>query len=308
MKKHKNLRVSATIIKDYKIKEGINKNSIFQVASISKILTVISVMKLVEKGILDLNKDVNDSSKNWKVKDKDGKQIKVTIKQLLSHTAGINCSGFRGYKQNEKLPSLIQILNGKKPANNNSIYSKYKKGKYRYSGGGYEIIQNVIEDITNKSFEKLVMEFIFKPLKMNNSSFSKPKKFVKGYEGNKQVNRGYFIYPEKAAAGLWTTSEDLAKLLIEIQLSYLGKSNKILSKKSVRTMLKPIIPAEGNFMSLGFFVSKDKKKFYHTGHNVGYRSKFIVDFKGNGMVILTNNCEGHVFINKIIKFIKPKLK
>jgi len=98
-----------------------------------------------------------------------------------------------------------------------------------------------------------------------------------------------------------TTSEDLSKLLIEIQLSYIGKSNKVLSKKSVRTMLKTITFAEGNFMSLGFFVSKDKKKFYHTGHNVGYRAKFIVDFKGNGIVILTNNGEGNIFIDKILK-------
>jgi len=157
---------------------------------------------LVEEGKLNLNKDVNDYLKNWKVKNKKGQEEKITIKQLLSHTAGINCSGFIGYKQNKKTPSLIQILKGEKPANNESIYYEYKKGKYRYSGGGYEIIQKVIEDITNKSFEKIVRKYLFKPLNLKNSSFSKPKKFVQGYEGNKQVNKGYYIYPEKAAAGL----------------------------------------------------------------------------------------------------------
>lgn len=306
MKKHKNLGISIALIKDYKIKEIISNNLskktlVFQGASIGKILTSVCVMKLIEKGVLEFDKDVNDYLKNWKVKDKKCKQIKVTIKQLLSHTAGINCSGFKGYNQNKKIPSLIQILEGKKPSNNDFIYCKYKRNKYRYSGGGYEIIQKIIEDITNKSFEKVVKKYLFKPIKLKNSSFSKPKKFVQGYESNKQVNKGYFIYPEKAAAGLWTTSEDLAKLLIEIQLSYIGKSNKILSTKSVRTILKPIISAEGNFRSLGFFVSKDKKKFYHTGHNVGYRTKFVVDFKGNGIVILTNNGKGNVFINKLIK-------
>jgi len=309
IKEHKNLGISIAFIKNYKIEKILSNNLpkktlIFQGASISKILTSLCVMKLVEKKKLELNKNVNNYLKNWKVKDKKGQKEKITIKQLLSHTAGINCPGFVGYNQNKKIPSLIHILEGKKPSNNEPIYCVYKKGKFRYSGGGYEIIQKIIEDRTNNSYEKVIRKYVFKSLKMKNSSFSKPKKFVQGHERNKQVNKGCFIYPEKAAAGLWTTSEDLAKLLIEIQLSYIGKSNKVLSKKLVRTMLKIITPAEGNFMSLGFFVSKDKKKFYHTGHNVGYRGKFSVDFKGNGIVILTNNGEGNIFIDKFLRKLK----
>jgi len=299
--KYKNLEAGIVVIENYKIKKEINQDFIFQAASISKILTAICVMKLVEKRKLDLNKDVNNYLKDWKIINKKGKEEKITLKELLSHTAGINCSGFVGYKQNKKIPSLMQILKGQKPANNNLIYFKHKKGKYRYSGGGYEIIQKLIEDITSKSFEIIVKNYLFKPLKMKDSSFSKPKKFIKGYEKNKQVNKDCFIYPEKAAAGLWTTSEDLAKLLIELQLSYIGKSNKILSKKSTKIMLKPITFAERNFMSLGFFISKNKKKFYHTGHNRGYRSKFSMDFKGNGIIILTNNGEGNILINRLME-------
>lgn len=302
---NKNLIVGSSIIEKYKINKGVNQKRIFQAASISKILTAICIMKLIEKNKINLKEDVNFYLKNWKVRNSKHQEEKVTIKQLLSHTAGINCSGFRGYSQNQKIPSLFQILDGKKPANNSRIYCKYKKDKYRYSGGGYEILQKVIKDVTKKSFSKFVENNIFKPLNLKNSSFSKPKKkFALGYNNARKIKRSYFTYPEKAAAGLWTTSDDLAKLLIEVQLSYIGKSNKILSKKSVRTMLKPLIPAERNFMSLGFFISKDNKRFYHSGHNVGYRSKFVVDFKGNGIVIMTNNDKGHNFINKFLKRIK----
>lgn len=86
---------------------------------------------------------------------------------------------------------------------------------------------------------------------------------------------------------MWTTSEDLSKFIIEIQKSYQGKS-ELLSKKYARKMLKPIAKAEGNFIALGFFITKDKKQFYHTGHNTGFGSKFLADFKGNGIAILTN--------------------
>jgi len=301
----KNLKSGIIIIKNYKIEFGMNHNLIFQAASISKILTALLIMKLVEEKILKLNEDINHYLKNWKVLNKKNNEEKVTIKQILSHTAGVNCAGFIGYKQNQKIPSLMQILNGKKPTNNKKIFCKYKKGSYRYSRGGYEIIQKIIEDVTDKNFEIVVKEKLFKLLNLKDSSFSKPKKFARGYEDNKQINKGCFIYPEKAAAGLWTTAEDLAKLLIEIQLSCIGKSNKILSKKSVRKMLKPIIPAERNFMALGFFVSKDRKRFYHAGHNVGYRAKFIADFKGNGIVIMTNNGDNK-FINKLLKEFKLK--
>lgn len=296
----KNFKAGIITIKDYNILSEENSKLIFQAASISKTLTSFLVMKLVQEGVLDLNKNVNFYLSDWKVVNKKNKNVNVNLKSLLSHTAGISCEGFRGYEQNKKIPRLIEILKGRKPANNEKIYCKYKRGNYRYSGGGYMVIQKIIEDVTGKKFEILIRNKIFKPLKMNNSFFDKPKKFINGYEKNRQVNKGFFLYPEKAAAGLWTNAEDLCKFLIEIQLSYLGKSNKILSKSSTRQMLKPIISAERNFMSLGFFISKDKKNFYHSGYNVGYRSKFIFDFKGNGIVVLTNEDEER-FIREILK-------
>ncbi len=265
---------------NYRIKElefnKCKKNTLFQAASISKIITSILVMRLVEEKKLNLNSDINNYLKNWKVRDKKGKLVKVTLKQLLSHTAGINVSGFPGYSIKSKIPSIDKLLEGKKPCNTDRIFVKYVKGKYRYSGGGYIIIQKAIEDITQKNFERLVYLKIFRKLNMKNSDFKLRK------------SQSFKIYPEKAAAGLWSTPEDLSKLLIEIQLSYNGKSNKILSQNSIKKILNPITKAESNFIGLGFFT--DKNNFFHIGHNHKFRCKFFGSIKGGkGIIIMTNS-------------------
>lgn len=289
--KHKIPLASIAVLKNYSFSILINEKKLFQVASVSKCFTALCVMKLVERRKLRLNKDVNKYLKGWKIRNKKGKLIEVTLRELLSHTAGISCSGFKGYQQNQKVPTLYQILNGDKPANNERIYKKFRRGIYRYSGGGYEIIHKILEDVLNKPFSEIVEKEILSPLKMKRSTFKTIK--------NKNIIQEY-IYPEKAAAGLWTTAEDLAKFLITIQLCYKGKSN-FIPKHLAKEMLKPITKAEGVFVSSGFFISNDKKKFYHTGHNIGYRSKFISDFRGNGIIILTNKEESNRFINILIK-------
>jgi CubicO group peptidase (beta-lactamase class C family) len=289
--------LSLAIINKYKLKRLITfncgKKSKFQAASISKILTALLVLKLVEENKLNLNKDVNYYLKNFKVKNEDGKLIKITLKQLLSHTARINVSGFPGYNSNVKIPSINQILNGKRPCNTKYILAKNKpKNKYSYSGGGYMIIQKIIEDVTKKKFEYVINTKILKPLKMNNSDFK-----IRKLKNSK-------VYPEKSAAGLWSTPEDLSKLLIEIQLSYLGKSNKIISRQLTRKMLNPIAKAEGNFIGLGPLISKNKDKFYHTGHNYKFRSVLIGSIKkGYGFVVMVNSDKKDL-IYKILKKLK----
>jgi len=275
-----NFPVSMAKIKNYKIKElktfNCNKSTKFQVASIGKPLTALLVLKLVQEKRLDLNKDVNNYLKKWKVRNKKGKLVKVDLKQLLSHTAGISISGFLGYNSRSKLPTINQTLDGEKPCNTEKIFAKYKAGKYRYSGGGYVIIQRIVEDVTGKRFKDIMKSKIFKPLQMKDSDFKLRK------------SKSFRRYPQNA--GMWSTPEDLSKFLIEIQLSCLGKSNKILSKNSVKKMLKPIAKAEGNSIGLGLFISRNKKNFYHTGHNYKFRSKLIGSLnKGKGLVIMANS-------------------
>jgi len=311
MKKYKIQGINFALIKNYEIdfllslgkrdnKEKVTKNTLFQSASISKVITSLIILKLVELKKIKLSDDANKYLYDLKIKDK-----KVTIKQLLNHSGGISCPGFRGYSHNEKIPKISQIIKAESPANSEKIFVKYKQGTYHYSGGGYILLQKLIENVTKNRFENIAKKLIFEPLKMERSSFRKLTKgknsnISSGYEANKKVNGDFFFYPEKAAAGLWTTAEDLAKLMIEIQFSYKGKSNKILNKVTIKKILNPTINAERNFMGLGIFISKNKQLFYHAGSNAGFKSKFIADFKGNGIVILTNSSKGYDLINELV--------
>jgi len=260
-------------IEDYRVGRVVNGNMLFQAASISKVVCSMIALRLVQENKIKLDEDVNKYLKDWKVRDGRGNEKKVSLRQLLSHTAGISVSGFFGYSCKEKIPSLIQVLNGARPANSDKVFVKYVQGKYRYSGGGYLVVQKLIEDISRKKFEDIAKKEIFNKLGRGYSNF----KFRKS-NGNR--------LPEKAAAGLWSTASDLAKLIIEIQLSYDGKSNKILSKKMVREMLKPVVKAERGYIGLGVFLTKDKKEFFHKGHNYGFRSKILGDLDGNGYVVM----------------------
>ena len=283
----------------------LNKKTLFQAASISKIVTSLVILKLVELGKLKLNDDANKYLQDFEIRDKTGLMKKITIKQLLSHAGEVSCSGFRGYSNKEKIPGIEQILKSKPLSNSEKIFVKYGQDEYHYSGGGYIILQKIIENITKEKFENTTRKFIFEPLKMGESFFEKLDKkkisnFALGYEGKKKVKGDFFFYPEKAAAGLWTTAEDLSKLLIEIQISCKEKLKKVLSQKSIKKILTPVIKVEENFMGLGVFISKNRKFFFHAGSNMGYKSKFIMDLNGNGIVVLTNSSKGYEFINELV--------
>ena len=284
---------SIAVIENYKIKRlySNNKNISFQAASISKPITAVATLRLVEEGKLKLNEDVNNYLKKCKVRDNKGNKRKVTLKQLLSHTGGINVSGFRGYSFKAKIPTLLQVLNGKKPSNTKKILSNKKQNKYSYSGGGYIIIQKILEDITNKPFNAIIKQKILKPLRMKNSNYRMKK------------SKAFHVYPEKAPAGLWTTPEDLAKFMIEIQLSYYGRSNKILSKRMTRLMFTPIMKAtdEKGSIALGFY--KNGKKFFHDGHNYRFRSRFLGDLNGTGYIVMVNS-DKDKDLNNVLKMVR----
>lgn len=252
---NKKLSASLIILDDYKVQNSLllncKKEDKFQAASISKTITSLLTLRLEQEGFVDINKDVNLYLKSHKITNGKGNIVKITLKQLLTHTAGCTVEGFPGYSLDSKLPSLDQILKGEKPCNTGKVIIDEKiRHKAGYSGGGFMVIQKVLENVTGKKFEKLAEEKIFKPLSMNNSDFK--DRDVKGSK----------IYPERAAAGLWTTSEDLAKLLVEIQLSYMGESNKILNKKMMRKMLRSYIVDGDYLVGLGIYLTKNKKFFF----------------------------------------------
>lgn len=290
-------------------KEPVSTDSIFQAASISKPVAAAAVLHLVDQGKLGLEEDVNKYLKSWKVPENEFTQEnKVTLKGLLSHTAGMTVHGFRGYAQNESVPSIQQVLDGEKPANSAAIRVDIKPGaKWRYSGGGYTVMQQLLIDQVGVSFPQILSDLVMNPLALNNSTYEQPltedriPAAAEAYRMNgKPVKEGWHIYPEMAAAGLWTTPSDLCRFALEIISAYNGHSRKLFSQDMARRMLTVVAGDYG----LGFSISQaeDKLSFSHGGSNEGYKC-FLVAWpeSGQGAAIMSNGDYGSDLIQEVLR-------
>jgi CubicO group peptidase (beta-lactamase class C family) len=281
----------------------VTTETVFQAASISKTLNATVIMKHVQEGRLSLDENVNTYLTSWKLPDnKFTERKKVTIANLLSHTGGTTVSGFPGYKVSAPIPTLLQILKGEQPANTSPIVVDIDPGqRFRYSGGGTTILQLVLIELEKKPYEQILGETILVPLNMTNSTFSQPlpdswKSWAATGHGpeDKPVEGKWHVYPEQAAAGLWTTPTDLAKFAIEHQLSVQGKSNRILKQEYEEKMMTPYI---GEWYGLGWGTQKmgDAVYFQHSGGNEGFTCLLIAHMKaGYGAVVMVNSNTGGI--------------
>lgn len=278
--------------------EQVTPNTRFQVASISKAATALGILILAEMYRLDLDADVNRYLKTWKIPEgPNTAENKVSIRGLLNHTAGVNIDGFRGYLQSQKIPTILDVLNGKGNTPKIEVVTKPSSG-FSYSGGGYVILVKLIEDVSGGSFEDFMQQFVFKPLKMKNSSFNQYplQNHSFGYDQDGvMAEGGWMIMPELAADGLWTTANDLALFCMAIQRGYNGNKKAILSKKWIDQMLQKS-PFMDYGLGVGVKMDKENQYFFHTGQNPGgYCGVIIGDLKNQkGLVILTNSEDTHL--------------
>lgn len=289
----------------------VTPETLFQAASISKPVAAMAVLRLVQKNRLTLDEDVNKKLVSWKVPDNGfTKERKVTLRGLLSHSASITVSGFDGYSSDKQVPTLLQILNGTTPANSKPIRVDGLLNKeVRYAGGGYVIMQQLLEDVTGKPFPAFMQETIFKKLGMTHSAYLQPlptelwDSAAVGHGANgEKVKGNWNTYPEMAAAGLWTTPSDLARFAIDIQKSKAGKSDGILSAKMVSEMLTPQVEGWG----LGFELQgkNESARFAHSGANIGYRCLLVAySATGQGAVVMTNSDRGAALSAEIMRSI-----
>jgi len=296
---------------DDSLKTPVTTQTLFQAASISKSLNGVGVLKLVQNKKVDLYTDINTYLTSWKFPyDSLASGKKITIANLLSHTAGLTVHGFRGYDRGTPLPTVIQILDGVKPANSDAVRSMFAPGiKSEYSGGGTTISQLIVMDVTHLPYAEYMKKEVLLPLGMTGSTFSQPPTGIKptllatGYRGDgKPVEGNYHIYPEEAPAGLWTNPTDLAKYIIETQLAYEGKSAKVLNQSTTVIRLTPYIDKNA---ALGVFINNDKAYFGHGGANEGFRCQYYGSLKdGNGVVVMVNSDNGSILqevINSVAK-------
>ena len=290
--------------------------TLFQAASISKPVSAMAVLRAVQDGLFKLDDDINSILRSWKLQD-DAEllaETPVTPRMLLSMTAGTTVSGFPGYKPDAELPTVPEVLGRageETPANTKPVVVGWQPGsRYEYSGGGSTILQLALSDVQGEPFEEILQETVLDPLGMSRSCFCQP--LPEALHGNaaraggsttgsategRKPRAPWHVYPELYAAGLWTTPTDLAKFLIEVQLSLEGRSNRILTAESTRKMVTP--GGVGHY-ALGFTTGSETphrpappgeadRYFGHTGGNWGFRGNFVGSLEGgNGYVILAS--------------------
>jgi CubicO group peptidase (beta-lactamase class C family) len=294
------------------IEAGLDKpittDTLFQAGSISKPVAAMAALRLAEQGKLNLDEDVNLKLKSWEVPGNEfTKEKKVTLRGILTHSAGLTVHGFPGYKADAEVPSLVQVLNGEKPANTGAIRVDTTPGtRWRYSGGGYTIMQQLLIDVTGKAFPELARDLVLAPAGMKRSTYEQPlpkqldPAAATAHMNGKPIKGRYHTYPEMAAAGLWTTPTDLALLAIEIQQEIAGKSNKVLSSQMARQMVSKQFDDYG--LGPVFAGSGRSERFSHGGVDEGFEAYWIAySHTGQGAVVMTNGNRGSALAQEVIR-------
>ena len=289
----------------------VTAQTLFQAGSISKPVAALAALRLVQQGKLSLDADVNSYLVDGKIPSSPiANGSPVTLRELLSHTGGINVHGFPGYAVDAPVPDLVQILDGARPANTPPIHIETAPGKeWKYSGGGYIIMQELIVDVTKEPFPEFVQDTVLAPIGMIQSTYQQPLSL--GLQllaatpygpDNTPIRGGAHTYPEMAAAGLWATPSDLARYGLEIVTSLRGQSNHVLSPEMTKQMLTPGLGNWGLGIEIGG--SSAKPYFKHGGVNAGFESiLFVYEQGGDGAVVMTNAQGGSILADEVMRSI-----
>jgi len=320
--------LSLAIIKDGKVikaaaygvaNEGsgsvVTTNTLFQAGSISKPVSALGALHLVNQNQLSLDEDVNVKLHSWKLPENDWtKSEKVTLRRILSHSAGLTVHGFPGYEVGRKVPSLVQVLDGAGAANTKPIRVDIEPGsKVRYSGGGYTLMQQLILDVTGKDFARYMDETVLKPLAMRDSTFEQPlpadrsPRAARGYYSKENpVKNGWHIYPEMAAAGLWTTPTDLACFAISIQKLFTGSAEHTLEPLVSRSLAREMLTAQKEGVGLGLFLEGSGKnlRFKHGGRDEGFDALLVAYAEqGCGAALMINSNDNTGALERMVEFV-----
>lgn len=283
-------------------------DSLFQAASISKAVAAVAVLALVEHGTLELDVDVNTYLRSWRLPSSahtDGRP--VTLRHLLSHTAGTTVPGFSGYPVGTDVPTVPQLLAGLPPANTPAVESFTPPGTLvQYSGGGSTVVQQLLVDVTGREFPQLVDDLVLRPFGMVDSGYLQPLPAERHARAawahdaaGAPVPGGFHVYPELQAAGLWTTASDLARWLLGVQQILAGRTGGPISPDTARLMVTRVAP--GSF-GLGPEIMGDGplQRFGHSGANQGYKSQVdgLIE-RATGCAILTNGENGTTLVAEI---------
>jgi CubicO group peptidase (beta-lactamase class C family) len=296
---------------------AVDSTTLFQAGSISKPVFATGVLGLVQQGRLSLDEDVNRRLTSWHLPDAPFTAVeKVTLRRLLTHTAGLTVHGFPGYAVGKPIPTIPQVLNGLPPANTPAVRNDTTPGaRYSYSGGGITIAQLLTTDVMHERFPDVMQRLVLKPAGMTRSTYENPlpenrwAETAAGHETTDTPVPGrWHVYPEMAAAGLWTTPADLARWAIALSDAYNGKSHRLLSTESARQMVShqaDVRPGCRAGWGLGVAVDGDGADvhFSHGGRDEGFVATFDMwPVRGQGIFVLTNGVSDQLLTEIVSAF------
>jgi CubicO group peptidase (beta-lactamase class C family) len=288
--------------------DSVTPATIFQAGSISKPTFALGVMRLVQDGNLDLDANVNDRLTSWRLPDnRFTTHEKVTLRRILSHSAGLTVHGFPGYEAGAPIPTVPQILDGAPPANTAPVRVDTIPGALsRYSGGGLTVAMLLVTDVVKEPFPEFMQETVLGPAGMVHSTYEQPlpaaraSEAATGHDGDGNAIKGrYHTYPEMSAAGLWTTPSDLATLGVELERTYAGQSSAVVNQSTLAQMLT----VQKAPFGIGYIVSGNGPtlEFSHNGDDAGFVASFVVfAARGQGVAIMTNGQNGGSLIAEIV--------
>ena len=296
----------------------IHPGTLFSVGSVSKVATAALCLRLVADGHFALDQDVNRWLRRWQMPaGPTGDTAAVTLRMLLSHTAGLNLHGFADFPPAAPLPTPIQTLNGISPAPNRPLARIDAAGsRTRYSGGGYMVVQALIEDALSAPFDEVARRYLFGPLGMTRSRFvAAPVSGIGdiAWPHDKAGKlaaqpRGWQSFPELAPSGLWTSAADLAQLVQALGTSHRGAIDAYLPRAVAAEMMTPVSPS---MFGLGprLAGSGQGEIFHHAGANDSYKAYIEGNLaSGDGLVILTNGANGDVLGDEIRNGVSDALR
>ena len=327
---HRTPGVSIAVINNYRVEwargygvrvpgsdQPVRTDTLFQAASVSKPVVAAATLRLVEQGRLALDRDVNAWLRTWRVPDNEFTRTnKVTIRGILTHTAGFRIMAYPGTPVGQPVPSTLDLLEGRQGGPDGPIRVAREPGsQFEYSGAGFIVLQQLLEDVSGRSFPQLIDNLVFRRVGMANSTFEQEpspeirSRMAAGMERGNPIPGGWLLKPNMASGGLWTTASDVAAFAVELQKAAAGRRNRLLGPAMAARMMPPRqIPAPAGASpidlarGLGIEVAGEGPtfRFSHGGINDGYRSLFIALGDGRGLVVLTNG-SSQVLIHEIVR-------
>lgn len=280
--------------------------TLYQAASISKTIGGLTALALAERGAVALDADVSGVLRRWRLPPlPEGSTQPVTLRRLFGMTAGCNVPGYAGYAPGVPLPDALQILDGRPPANSPAVRIATPPGRERhYSGGGCQVAQQVLEEASGRPFALLVADHVCGPLGMARSGFRAPagrarKAAARAHDGQGRVLAGgWHLYPELAAAGLWSTPADLARLVVAMGRAGRGAPAPVVGGAGLSTLLGSV---DGLGYGLGIARAADGRAGFKRGNNAGFRSALLAaPDTGQGAVVMTNGDDGEAIVDALL--------